>query len=128
MNIRIEKKRRSQGSLQFDLVIAMTIVVIALLPLTSSIRQERQLCRGLYYRAVAMSIVDGEAEVLLAGEWQHYEQGTHTYRVTAKAAANLPEGRFILNRTNQSIQLSWTPDRRTHGGRVERRFSIPQLP
>ncbi len=128
MKTRSQSRRRRQGSLQIDLVIALSIVVIALLPLASSIRAERQLCRALYYRAVAMSIVDGEAEILQAGEWQDYEPGIHDYEVRAEAANNLPEGRFVLNRTEQSVHLSWKPRSRGHGGRVERNFSIPITP
>ena len=119
---------RQRGALQVDLAIAMGILVLALIPIVSTIREERQLCRGLYYRAVAMSIVDGEAEILKAGAWQSYPIGTHTYEVTAKSATNLPKGTFSLKRTKDHIRLSWQPSRRSSGGPVVREFSIVTTP
>ena len=85
-------QKKNRGSLQIDLAVAMAILVLALIPITTSIRQERQLCRALYHRAVAMSIVDGEAEVLRAGNWRDYAIGSHEYDVSAKASSTLPAG------------------------------------
>ena len=116
---------KQRGSLQLDLVCAMVILVVAILPLTSTIREERQLCLGLYYRSVAMSIVDGEAEILQAGEWRQFEAGSHIYPVTSEAADVLPEGRFTLNRSDTEIQLSWKPTNRGYGGPVLRSFPLP---
>ncbi len=128
MNTNKQRIPRCQGSLQLDLAFAMGLVVIALLPLASSIQKERQLCKALYYRAVAMSIVDGEAEILQSGEWRRFEPGKHPYAVNAAAAKNLPDGQFTLNRSDEAIELTWKPSRAGHGGRVERRFPIPATP
>jgi hypothetical protein len=121
-------QKKNTGSLQIDLAVAMAILVLALIPITTSIRQERQLCRALYHRAVAMSIVDGEAEVLRAGNWRDYAIGSHEYDVSAKAASTLPAGKFTLSRSETHIQLLWKPSNRSYGGSVLREFSIPQLP
>ncbi|MBT5709111.1 MAG: hypothetical protein HOI66_22555 [Verrucomicrobia bacterium] len=121
-------QKKNRGSLQIDLAVAMAILVLALIPITTSIRQERQLCRALYHRAVAMSIVDGEAEVLRAGNWRDYAIGSHEYDVSAKAASTLPAGKFTLSRSETHIQLLWKPSNRNYGGSVLREFSIPQSP
>lgn len=122
------RSKQKTGSLQVDLAVAMAILVLALIPLTTSIRQERQLCRALYHRAVAMSIVDGEAEILNAGTWQDFAIGTHAYPVSANAAKSLPAGKFTLVRTETHVRLRWKADNRNYGGSVEREFSIPQMP
>ena len=124
-NPRARSLARQRGSLQLDLVFAMVILVVAILPLTSNIREERRLCRALYYRSVAMGIVDGEAEILQAGEWQQFEFGSHRYLVTGEAAAVLPEGRFPLDRSDSEIRLSWKPKNRGYGGPVHRSFPLP---
>lgn len=121
-------QKKNTGSLQIDLAVAMAILVLALIPITTSIRQERQLCRALYHRAVAMSIVDGEAEILRAGNWRDFSIGTHDYDVSAKAASTLPDGKFTLSRSDTHIQLRWKPTNRGYGGRVLREFPIPQAP
>lgn len=121
-------QKQSVGSLQVDLAVAMAILVLALIPLTTSIRQERQLCRALYHRAVAMSIVDGEAEILKAGAWKGYANGTQDYEVSAKSATTLPAGKFTLTKTPTAIRLLWKPDNRNYGGTVQREFSIPLAP
>ncbi len=117
-------QRRLAGFLQIDLVIAMAIVVVALIPLATTIRTERQLCRAQYYRAVAMSIVDGETEILKAGEWRAYAEGEHAYVVTAEAASELPKGQFRLTRNETQIRLEWIPSRKANGGRIFREFSL----
>jgi hypothetical protein len=124
----LQNQKRNTGSLQVDLAVAMAILVLALIPITTSIRQERQLCRALYHRAVAMSIVDGEAEILKAGEWRDYTIGTHDYAVSAKAASTLPAGKFTLSRSESHIRLLWKPSNRNYGGSVLREFPIMQSP
>lgn len=102
----------------------MAILVVALIPITHTIRQERQLCRGLYFRSVALSLVDGEIEVLKAGEWKSYSDGQHDYPITAPAAVVLPEGNFTLTRSESLVRLEWIPNRDGNGGRVIREFEI----
>ena len=87
-----------------------------------SFASERRLARAYYQRAVAMEIVDGEMEVLLAGEWRDFPPGTQDYRVHCGAATNLPPGRFILSvaagQTPAPLAAgSQGPRRRRHAGR-----------
>jgi hypothetical protein len=90
-----------------ELLAALALLSGALLPLAYSITSERRLARNQYHRAVAMEIVDGEFEALTAGEWQSSPTGTNAYPVNARAATNLPPGKFILIRTPSLLRLEW---------------------
>ncbi|MEW6303682.1 MAG: hypothetical protein AB1705_09440 [Verrucomicrobiota bacterium] len=107
-----------------DLVIAIAILMIAAMPLGVSIVRDQNAVRTEYHRAVAMEIVDGEMEILAAGEWRAFGEGAHEYRVRAEAAKNLPAGRFQLTRGAKSVRLEWVPAKRGKGGPVAREFSL----
>ena len=113
-------RRRRHGSLMVELLVAMAILIGVLLPLAYSFVSERRLARAYYQRAVAMEIVDGEMEALLAGEWRAFSPGTHDYPVHAGAATNLPPGRFILSVQPGKVQLRWQPALKDRGGPVTR--------
>jgi hypothetical protein len=98
----------------------MAILAGVLLPLAYSFVSERRLARSCYQRAVAMEIVDGEMEALLAGEWRAFSPGTHDYVVHAGAATNLPPGRFLLSVQPGKLRLRWQPALKDHGGPVTR--------
>jgi hypothetical protein len=98
----------------------MSILAGVLLPLAYSFVSERRTARGSYQRAVAMEIVDGEMETLLAGEWRAFTPGVHDYHVHAGAATNLPPGRFILSIQPEKLRLRWQPALKDHGGPVTR--------
>jgi hypothetical protein len=90
------------------------------LPLAYSIAAERRYSRAVYQRAVAMEIVDGEMEVLLAGEWRAFTPGTHPYPVKAGALTNLPPGEFTLTLATNKIRLEWKPSMTRRGGSIVR--------
>ena len=113
-------RRRQRGSLMVELLVALALVVGVLLPFAYSFVSERRLARASYQRAVAMEIVDGEMEALLAGEWRAFPPGTHDYPVHAGAATNLPPGRFILTVQPGKLRLRWQPALKDHGGPVTR--------
>ena len=69
---------RRRGALMTELFVAMALLTGALLPLAYSITSEKRLARASYQRAVAMEIVDGEMEVLAAGEWRAFSAGCRT--------------------------------------------------
>jgi hypothetical protein len=94
-----------------EMTMALGILVLAVLPVAFSILYEMRICRVDYYRAVAMEIVDGEMEVLAAGEWHFFSEGTHEYTVRAAAAKSLPPGRFMLTIIGRKTQLEWLPQR-----------------
>ena len=93
-----------------ELVVGMAILVIAVLPIGYSLLNDARALRSTYQRAVAMEIVDGEMEILAAGQWRSFPEGTNTYAVHALAATNLPPGQFRLARTGNHLQLEWRAD------------------
>jgi hypothetical protein len=113
-----------RGALMVELLVAMALLAGVLLPVAYSLMSERRLARGYYQRAVAMEIVDGEMEALLAGEWHAYTPGTHDYTVHAGAATNLPPGRFVLAVQPGKLRLQWKPAVKQHGGAVTREAMV----
>lgn len=122
MVISPEKRR---GWITTDLVVAMVIIVIGIIPVAITIYHDQRATRILYHRAIAMALVDGEFEALAAGQWRAFQPGTHDYPVTGAAAANLPEGAFTLTLTDSRMQLEWKPVDRGRGGPVVRRMNLP---
>jgi len=93
-----------------DLAAAISIIALAILPLAFSFVRETQLLRAEYRRAVAMEIVDGEMEILAAGDWRNFPDGAQNYPVHAQAAMNLPPGRFQLTKNGNHLRLEWKSD------------------
>ena len=112
--------KRAAGSLMPELLVAMTLLVVAVLPLGYSFTSEQRLARACYERAVAMEIVDGEMEALLAGEWRTFPAGTREYTVHAGATTNLSPGDFLLTIQTDRVRLEWRPATKHHGGPVVR--------
>jgi len=113
-------RARRCGSLMVELLVAMALLTGALLPLAYSVSSEKRLARASYQRAVAMEIVDGEIETLVAGEWRALTPGTREYQVHAGAATNLPPGRFLVTLQDGKVRLEWRPSVKQHGGPVVR--------
>lgn len=116
--------RPDRGFLTTELVVAMAILATASLPLGYSILHERQLLRASYHRAVAEQIVDGEMEILVAGEWRMIPEGIQDYHVRAAAATNLPPGRFRFTRHEKQLRLEWLPARHPNGA-IQREVKLP---
>ena len=124
MVMRFTSRARQAGALIVELLVAMALVAGALLPLAYSLASERRLVRATYQRAVAMEIVDGEMEVLVAGAWRAQSAGAHEYPIHAMAATNLPPGRFLLTVQGQKVRLEWRPSVKMHGGAVVREVTV----
>jgi len=107
-----------------EFLVAMALVIGALLPLAYSFGKEKRLLRALYQRAIAMEIVDGEFELLVAGGWKAFTDGVSEYPVHIAAATNLPPGHFVLTMTRKKLKLEWVPVARQHGGSVVREATI----
>ncbi len=103
-------KRNRHGSIMIELVVAIGILTAALLPLAYSYVNEQHQCHMAYARAIAMELVDGEMEVLAAGHWHAFGDGTHDYAVHAGASRNLPPGKFTLTVQGRQLRLEWRPD------------------
>ena len=112
------------GMLMVDLLVAMAIFALAIMPLAFSYVRETRLLRAEYFRGVAMEIVDGEMEILVAGEWRNFPDGSQPYAVHAGAAANLPPGHFQLTKIGNRLRLEWASDRRQGIGAVVREVTF----
>jgi hypothetical protein len=108
------------ASVMVELLVAMSILAFTVIPLSLSHLKEVKVARVYYFRAVAMELVDGEMETLVAGGWRQAPEGPHPYHVRGEAAVNLPPGEFLLTRTGSRLRLEWTPKSKNAGGRVIR--------
>lgn len=113
-------RARQAGALLMEMSVAMALLLCALMPLALSFAKEQRYLRSCYQRAVAMEIVDGEMEVLLAGEWRAFKEGVQSYQPPGNALTNLPPGKFELAVTGQRLRLEWQPAVKDHGGAVVR--------
>ena len=111
---------RQHGALMADLLVATTILLVALMPVAYSFTSEKRVALSYYHRALAMEIVDGEMETLAAGGWRAFPPGTHEYSTHAGAATNLPPGQFLLTIETNKVRLAWQPSIKHYGGPVAR--------
>ena len=116
----VKRRRHERGSMIIELMTALAILVAILLPLGLSFVDEQHVCRVYYWRAVAMETVDGEMEVLAAGEWRNFGEGTVPYTVHAESAKHLPPGKFTLTVHGSHLRLEWRPDKSRFGAPVVR--------
>jgi hypothetical protein len=116
--------KRNHGFMMVDLFVGMVILAVAILPLAFSYVRETRLLRAEYFRGTAMEIVDGEMEVLAAGEWRDFSEGSQPYTVHAHAATNFPPGHFQLTKTGNHLRLEWTSDNRQGIGTIVREVTI----
>jgi hypothetical protein len=114
-------RRRRAGSLSMELVVAIGVLSVAVIPFGYSFVHEQRLIRHAYHRAAALERVDGEAEILAAGAIRQFPEGESVYPV---AATNLPPGRFLLRRNGMHGSLEWQPEKVVHGGPVRREFHL----
>jgi hypothetical protein len=118
------KSRHIHGFLMMDLIVGMAILTLAIAPLAFTFVHERHLLHAEYLRAVVVEIVDGEMEILAAGEWQAIPEGSQVYTVHARAAAGLPPGHFQLTRTGRHLRLEWKSDEPRGIGLVVREITV----
>ena len=95
------------GFLEVDLLVGLAILSLAIIPLGLSFARERQVLRLEYFHGVANEIMDGDMEILAAGDWKHFPDGSQVYPVHSGAAAVLPPGHFQLIKTGNHLRLEW---------------------
>ena len=100
-------RRRRRGFLEVDLLVGLAILSLAVVPLGLSFARERQVLRLEYFHGVADEIMDGEMEILAAGDWKRFPEGSQVYSVHSGAAAVLPPGHFQLTKTGNHLRLEW---------------------
>lgn len=110
--------------LELDLIVALFILGLAIVPLGFSFAHEQKALRVDYCRAIANEIVDGECEVLAAGAGKEFSDGSHPYSVHCGATKNLPAGHFQLTKTGAHLRLEWSPDAHEGVGAVIREITI----
>lgn len=107
-----------------EMLVAMSILVLVMIPISFSFLSEKQEFGIYYHRAIAVELVDGEMEILRAGQWRAFSDGTHPYTVQNPAATNLPPGRFVLTRQARHLRLEWVPSAKHEGGLVTREADV----
>ncbi len=127
MVIARQERRKERGSaLLVELVGAMLVLTLAIMPITLMLLKDQRACREHYHKAVAMEIVDGEMEVLRAGYWKEFKQGAQPYPTTANSATNLPEGELRLTLQGEKIRLEWEPkEQRFQSIHIVREADLP---
>ena len=114
----------ARGFMMVDLFVGVAILALAIMPLAYSYVRDTRLLRAEYFRGVAMEIVDGEMEILVAGDWRGFPEGPQPYAVHANAVANLPPGHFQLTKTGSRLRLEWTAESRQGIGTVIREVVV----
>jgi len=117
-------RRRSLGFLEVDLLVGLAILALAILPLGYSFAHERKVLKMEYFRSVANEIVDGEMEILAAGDWKNFPDGSQDYPVHANAAARLPAGHFQLVKTGKHLRLEWNSAEKNGIGAIVREVTV----
>jgi len=116
---------RRRGMLITEAVIAMGILVVAVIPLGYVFLKDARLFHMAYHRSIAIEMVDGEMEILAAGEWQSFPEGTNAYPARIETAALLPHGRFLFIRSGKHLRLEWSPTEHETGiGAVVREVTV----
>ena len=115
---------RRSGFLTVELVVAITILTLAILPLAFSFLNQQRALRHAYHRAAALELVDGEAEVLASGALTKFADGELDYPMPVGAVTNLPPGRFVLRKSGTNASLEWKPEKALIGGGVRREFRM----
>lgn len=107
-----------------ELIVAMAVLVIAMLPLSFAALSNARELRATYQKAVANEILDGEIEILAAGAWRQLPEGTNNYEIRANAVTNLPPGQFQVSRTGSVVRLQWKATKKLGLGTLSREVKI----
>lgn len=93
-----------------EILIGMAIFWAAIVPLSLSFMNNQRTVKRLYQKAVTMEMIDGEMEVLVAGEWSSFKEGSQPYPIDAGQAKVLPHGAATLTVTGNHLKLEWKPE------------------
>jgi hypothetical protein len=104
--------RRESGMLITDILVAISIVTLTIMPMAYTYLEEQQAMKQLYQKSVAMELIDGEMEILAAGEWHSFKEGVQPYLLKGSAAKNLPPGAAQLTISGNHLRLEWVPKKK----------------
>jgi len=124
MVIYSHKARRGRGFVLIEAAVAIAILLLATIPLASWMMSDARSLHDAYSRAIAVELVDGEMETLVAGAWRNYSEGTNVCHPAGNAARNLPPGQFLIIRHGDQLQLRWTPSGKCGIGAVTREATV----
>ena len=110
--------------IQLDLMLAVSILMLLFIPFGVTSSGKLDLARRQHFEAVALQMIDGELDVLLAGERQKYLLGEHKITPPGEAVKTLPVGEFILIVKEKQLYLAWVPEKEAKWGRVEREVTL----
>ncbi len=118
MNTRPKPSARSRlaAHIQADLITALAVISLTLLPLGYGYVHHRRLVRNATTRAVVLELIDSEMEVLAAGEHRAFAEGSRAYPLRGIAVRDLPPGECTLAKSSLPdsrihLTLAWTPAR-----------------
>ena len=124
MKMKSPFKNRRRGWLQIDLVVALAILGIAIVPLGYAFQRERQVLKIEYQRSVINELVDGEMEILAAGAAKNLADGSQAITVQTHALEKLPLGHFQLTKTGNHLRLEWAADEKCGVSPLAREASL----
>jgi len=119
--------RNQRGFASIDLFLAMAIFLVGFFFVAYLSTREMKLARAYYYDAIAMSLVDGELEVLAAGAWRELPTGESEFRSKAPTRESLPPGRLRATRSDRLVRLEWIPANRGNGRHITREFALTPI-
>jgi hypothetical protein len=102
---------RQRGWFNVDLLVALGLLAAVVLPLAFGMASERRLLQAEVQRASVVMLLDGELEVLLAGEWRRFNDGETVLSPRGLAAQKLPPVKCVLQKNGRHLRLEWRPDR-----------------
>lgn len=110
--------------LNMELAVALSIFVIVMIPMGFTVFRDQELMRAYQTRAAIMEIIDGELEVLAAGYWREFPEGSQTYEVKAESEKALHQGQFTLIKNGRHLRLEWIPQKKRRGGILFREVEV----
>ena len=103
---------------QLDVALAVSILLLVFIPFSVTSSSKLDLARRQHF--VALQMIDGELDVLMAGERQKFSPGEHKITPPGEAVKTLPVGEFILTVEEKQLTVAWVPEKEAKWGRVER--------
>lgn len=107
MERHVQMRNEAGYYLILEVAVAFSILSVALIGLGGAFVTHHRLSEYNYIKATVMEIVDGEMEILLAGEWPSVEEGTHPYVLHGEALKRLPRGTCSISRSGKTLKLEW---------------------
>lgn len=118
------RQKSQRGFLGVELVVAISILAIAILPLAFTLVRDQELFRAYQVQAAILEVLDGELEVLAAGYVNDFPNGVHSYTPAAESMRYMPAGTMTLLRSNRLLRLEWKPDKSWRGGILVKQIHI----